>query len=239
MKKYFLLVIIFLLFTCGCSKRDSNELIMVTEAGFAPYEYYEGGKIVGVDIDIANEIANYMNKKLVVKDIDFDSIINELNSEKADFGAAGMSITEERKKEVDFSVEYVTSNQVVIVRNNSNITMNDLDNKRIAVQLGSVADNYVNEHYKNAIIVEQKKYLSMVEALKANKVDVIVMDNLPAKEILKENNELKMLDGYLFSDSYGIAVKKGNTELLNNINTVLERLMNEGKIEEYVINHSK
>ena len=239
MKKYFLFVMIFLLFICGCSKRDSDELIMVTEAGFAPYEYYDGGKIVGVDIDIANEIANYMNKKLVVKDIDFDSIINELNSEKADFGAAGMSITEERKKEVDFSVEYVTSNQVVIVRNNSNITMNDLDNKRIAVQLGSVADSYVNEHYKNADIIEQKKYLSMVEALKANKVDVIVMDNLPAKEILKENTELKMLDGYLFSDSYGIAVKKGNTELLNNINTVLERLMNEGKIEEYVINHSK
>lgn len=238
MKKYFLLVLLIICF-CGCSKRNSDELIMVTEAGFAPYEYYDGGKIVGVDIDIANEIANYMNKKLVVKDIDFDSIINELNSGKADFGAAGMSITEERKKEVDFSVEYVTSNQVVIVRNNSNITMNDLDNKRIAVQLGSVADNYVNEHYKNAIIVEQKKYLSMVEALKANKVDVIVMDNLPAKEILKENTELKMLDGYLFSDSYGIAVKKGNTELLNNINTVLERLMNEGKIEEYVINHSK
>lgn len=238
MKKYFLLVLLIICF-CGCSNRNNDELIMVTEAGFAPYEYYKGGKIVGVDIDIANEIANYMNKKLVVKDIDFDSIINELNSGKADFGAAGMSITEERKKEVDFSVEYVTSNQVVIVRNNSNITMNDLDNKRIAVQLGSVADNYVNEHYKNAIIVEQKKYLSMVEALKANKVDIIVMDNLPAKEILKENNELKMLDGYLFSDSYGIAVKKGNTELLNNINTVLERLMNEGKIEEYVINHSK
>ena len=198
MKKYFLLVLLIVSF-CGCSKRNSDELIMVTEAGFAPYEYYEGGEIVGVDIDIANEIANYMGKELVVKDIDFDSIINELNSGKADFGAAGMSITEERKKEVDFSVEYVTSNQVVIVRNNSNITMNDLDNKRIAVQLGSVADNYVNEHYKNAIIVEQKKYLSMVEALKANKVDVIVMDNLPAKEILKENSGLKMLDGYLFS----------------------------------------
>lgn len=239
MKKYFLLVVIFLFCVCGCSKRNDNELIMVTEAGFAPYEYYEGGEIVGVDIDIANEIANYMNKKLVVKDIDFDSIINELNSGKADFGAAGMSITEERKKEVDFSVEYVVSNQVVIVRENSNITMNDIDGKRIAVQLGSVADSYVNNNYKKANIIEQKKYLSMVEALKANKVDLIVMDNLPAKEILKENSGLKMLDGYLFSDSYGIAVKKGNTELLNNINTVLERLMNEGKIEEYVINHSK
>ena len=117
--------------------------------------------------------------------------------------------------------------------------MSDLDGKRIAVQLGSVADSYVNENYKNANIIEQKKYLSMVEALKANKVDLIIMDNLPAREIIKENSGLKMLEGYLFSDSYGIAVKKGNTELLNDINTVLERLMNEGKIEQYVINHSK
>lgn len=237
MKKYILLIGIFLL--CACSKRSSDELVMVTEAGFAPYEYYESGEIVGVDIDIANEIANYMGKKLVVRDIDFDSIINEINSGKADFGAAGMSITEERKKQVDFSIEYVVSNQVVIVRENSNIKMSDLDGKRIAVQLGSVADSYVNENYKKASIIEQKKYLSMVEALKANKVDVIIMDNLPAREILKENSGLKMLDGYLFSDSYGIAVKKGNTELLNDINTVLERLMNEGKIEQYVINHSK
>lgn len=237
MKKYILLIGIFLL--CACSKRSSDELVMVTEAGFAPYEYYESGEIVGVDIDIANEIANYMNKKLVVRDIDFDSIINEINSGKADFGAAGMSITEERKKQVDFSIEYVVSNQVVIVRENSNIKMSDLDGKRIAVQLGSVADSYVNENYKNANIIEQKKYLSMVEALKANKVDLIIMDNLPAREIIKENSGLKMLDGYLFSDSYGIAVKKGNTELLNDINTVLERLMNEGKIEQYVINHSK
>ena len=237
MKKYILLIGIFLL--CACSKRSSDELVMVTEAGFAPYEYYESGEIVGVDIDIANEIANYMGKKLVVRDIDFDSIINEINSGKADFGAAGMSITEERKKQVDFSIEYVVSNQVVIVRENSNIKMSDLDGKRIAVQLGSVADSYVNENYKKANIIEQKKYLSMVEALKANKVDLIIMDNLPAREIIKENSGLKMLDGYLFSDSYGIAVKKGNTELLNDINTVLERLMNEGKIEQYVINHSK
>ena len=79
----------------------------------------------------------------------------------------------------------------------------------------------------------------MVEDLKAKKVDLIIMDNLPAMEIVKENSGLKILDGYLFSDSYGIAVKKGNTELLNDINTVLRRLMDEGKIEKYIINHSK
>lgn len=231
----------FLLFFCfiitGCS-RNENEIVMVTEAGFAPYEYYENGEIVGVDIDIAKEIAKYFDKELVVRDIDFDSIINELNSGKADFAIAGMSITPEREEEVDFSIEYVVSNQVVVVKKNSNIKLDDIGNKKIAVQLGSVADIYVNKNYKNATVIQQKKYLSMVEDLKTNKVDLIIMDNLPAKKIISENDNLKILDGYLFSDSYGIAVKSGNDELLKGINEVLEKLISENKIEEYVINHS-
>ncbi len=238
MRKWLIGIILGLVFLTGCS-RNENQLILVTEAGFAPYEYYENGKIVGVDIDIANEIANYIGKELVVKDIAFDSIINELNSGKADFAAAGMSITPERLQEVDFSIEYITSNQVVMVRKDSNITMNEIDGKKIAVQLGSVADSYATKNYKNSKIVRQKKYLTMVEDLKASKVDLIIMDNLPAQEIIKTNDGLKLLPGYLFSDSYGIAVKKGNTDLLNSINTVLEKLQNEGKIEEYIINHSK
>lgn len=234
--KYFFVFITFI-FLIGCG-RNENELIMVTEAGFAPYEYYESGEIVGVDIDIAREIASHMGKELIVKDIDFDSIINELNSGKADFAAAGMSITPERLKEVDFSIEYVVSNQVVVVKKNSKITIDDIDNKRIAVQLGSVADTYVTKNYKKATLIQQKKYLSMIEDLKANKVDLVIMDNLPAQKIVMENDNLKILDGYLFSDSYGIAVKKGNEGLLKEINTVLQKLITEGKIEQYVINHS-
>lgn len=237
MKKLFLIVCCLLALT-GCQK-NKNEIVMVTEAGFAPYEYYESGKIVGVDIDIANEIATHLGKKLVIKDIAFDSIINELNSGKADFAAAGMSITEERLEEVDFSLEYVVSNQIVITRKGSKINLNNLDGLKLAVQLGSVADTYATKNYKKSTITQQKKYLSMVEDLKSGKVDAIIMDNLPAKEIIKANDNLQILDGYLFSDSYGIAVKKGNTELLNSINQVLEKLMKEKKIEQYVINHSK
>ena len=213
---------------------------MVTEAGFAPYEYYENDEIVGVDIEIAKEIANYMGKKLVVKDVYFDSIINELNSGKADMALAGMSITEERLEEVDFSYEYIKSRQVVIVRDGSNINdIKDIYNKKVAVQLGSVADQYFSDKYPNTSLVRQKKYLSMVEDLKANKVDLIVMDELPAKEIVRVNNGLKIIDGYVFEDSYGIAVKKGNSELLKAINVVLERLISEGKIDEYVLRFTR
>lgn len=236
--KKILLLLIPLLFITGCGK-DDDTLVMVTEAGFAPYEYYENGEIVGVDIEIANEIANALGKKLEIKDIAFDSIVNELKSGKADFAAAGMSITPERLKEVDFSIEYTTSRQVVIVKKDSSITsVNDIYDKKVAVQLGSVADLYFSEDYPNTELVRQKKYLSMAEDLKAYKLDLIVMDELPAKQIVTNNPELKILNGYVFEDTYGIAVKKGNTELVKKINEVLTRLMNENKIEEYIIKHS-
>lgn len=241
MKKLFKLFIIcsisFLLF--GCNK-DDNKLVMVTEAGFAPYEYRDSSGIVGVDVDIAREIAAAMGKELEIKDVAFDSLINELNSGKADFAAAGMSITEERKKEVDFSIEYVSSKQVVVVRKDYNKikSVNDLNGKTISVQLGSVADTYVTKNFKNSKIVRQKKFLSAAEDVKAKKSECIIMDELPAKELVKNNSELTILKIELFTDKYAIAVKKGNTELLNKINEVLEKLIEEGKIEEFVINHS-
>lgn len=241
MRKLFKLFIIFgvsfLLF--GCNKND-DKLVMVTEAGFAPYEYHDSNGIVGVDVDIAREIAAAMGKELEIKDVAFDSLINELNSGKADFAAAGMSISEERKKEVDFSIEYVSSKQVIVVRKDYNKikSVNDLNGKTISVQLGSVADSYVSKNYKNSKIIRQKKFLSAAEDVKAKKADCIVMDELPAKELVKNNIELTILSIELFTDKYAIAVKKGNTELLNKINEVLEKLIEEGKIEEFVINHS-
>ena len=241
LKKYIGICLIFILtlILSGCGK-NKNEIIMVTEAGFAPYEYYENGEIVGVDVAIAEEIAKELGKKLVVKNIDFDSIVSELKSGKADFAAAGMSITEGRKKQVDFTIEYVTSNQVVVVKKDSSLTdITQLDGKRIAVQLGTVGDSYVTENYKNSEINRQKKFLVAAEAVKNNKADCIVMDQIPAQQLVSQNPELKILDGILFKDSYGMAVKKGNTELLDTMNTVLQRLIDEGKIEEYIIEYSK
>lgn len=238
MKKCLLFLVMVLLLT-GCGKND-NDLVMVTEAGFPPYEFYENGKVVGVDIEIANEIAKELNKNLVIKDIAFDSIINELKSGKADFAAAGMSITEDRLKEVDFTIEYIVSEQVVVVRNDSQINnIDDIKDKTISVQLGTVADQYVTKNYKEAKINRLKKFLVAAEDVKNNKSDCIVMDKLPALELVKKNPELKILDGTLFEDKYGMAVKKGNKELLDQINKVLERLISEGKIEEYTVKFSE
>lgn len=234
------LIIFIMILMCGCTKKNENQLVMVTEAGFAPYEYYENGEVVGVDVDIAKEIAKYLGKKLVVKDIAFDSIINEVKTGKADFGAAGISYSDDRAKNVDFSINYAVSKQVVIVNNNSSITnVNGISNKKIAVQLGSIADTFVTEKYKSANVVRQKKYLAAIEDLKTGKVDCVVMDELPAKEIVSKNEGIKILDGSLTNDSYGMVVKKGNTELLDAINMVLQNLKDEGKIDEFIIKHTE
>lgn len=240
MKRVLFCCFICLFLVSGCSFKDDNKLILVTEAGFAPYEFYQNGEIVGVDIDIAKEIAKELGKELVVKDVSFDFLINEVKSGKADFAAAGISITDERKKQVDFTDEYTVSNQVVVVKKDSSITsFDEISNKKIAVQLGTVADLYVSDNYPDATLVQHKKYLSAVEDVKADKVDCLIMDELPAKEIVKANSELKIMDGVLFQDRYGMIVKKGNDKLRKQINKVLKRLIDDGTIENLVLKYSE
>ena len=191
-------------------------------------------------MEIAKEIASKMNKKLVIKDVAFDSIINEVKSGKADIGAAGISYTEERSKQVDFSKDYFTSKIVVIIKSGDDETnFKDLNNKNIAVQLGSTADTFVTNNYKNANITRQKKYLSAIEDLKNNKVDCVVMDELPAKQILNKNTNLKLLNNILSSENYGMLVKKNNKELMDIVNEVIEDLKNSGKIDEYVLKYTE
>jgi len=139
---------------------------------------------------------------------------------------------------VDFSLDYVNSRQIVIVKKNNGInSIDDIGSAKIAVQLGSVADMYVSEKYNKKNIFRHKKYLAAIQDVIDNKADCVVMDELPALQILKDNNELKILDDALVVDNYGIIVNKGNEELLSVINKVITRLKSEGKIEEYILKH--
>ena len=219
----------------GTSK---EKIIMVTEAGFAPYEFYKNNEIVGVDIEIAKKIAEKLGKELEIKDTDFDSIINEVKTGKADFAAAGLSITEERLEEVDFSVEYAVSKQVILVKKDSSISkLEDFNGKKVAVQLGTVADLVLSDEYPEVEVIQHKKYLLAVEDLLANKVDAIVLDSLPAQEIVKQNSGLKILEEELLTDKYGIAVQKENKELLDIINQVLKEMMDNGDIEDFTMKY--
>ena len=235
MKKIIIILLSLLLLT-SCNNEEKEKLILVTEAGFAPYEYYSNGEIVGVDIDIAREIAKYLDKELVIKDVAFDSIISEVKTEKSDLGAAGISYTEERAQEVDFTINYSESRQIVIVKKDSNYySILDLLNKKIAVQLGSVADSYLTEGYPDVSIVREKKFLAAIQDLKDNKVDAVVMDELPATKLIDDT--MRVLETELVTDSYGMIVRKGNTELLDACNKVIEELKESGKIDDYLLYH--
>ena len=232
-KKTILLIIIIIL--TGCTNRH-NKLVLVTEASFAPYEYYSNGKIVGVDIAIGEDIAKYLGKELKVKDVSFDSIISEIKSGKSDIGAAGISYTEERAKQINFTINYAESKQVIIVKQNSKIKEpKDLKNIKVAVQLGSVADSYLEENYPKVKIIREKKFLAAIQDLKDNKVEAVVMDELPAKKYL--TNDLKILEKEVTTDYYGMVINKNNKELLEAANKVINKLKQEGKIDEYIIYH--
>lgn len=235
MKKRLWLLFVLLLLLSGCSSKR-EKLILATEASFAPYEYYNNGKIVGVDIDIAREIANRMGMDLEIKDIAFDSILNEIKTEKSDLGAAGISYTEERSKEVDFTINYMDSRQVLIVKKDSNIkSINDLNGYKVAVQLGTVADDYITNNYSNITIVREKKFLAAIRDLVDNKVSGVIMDEVPARELI--NDKLIILDEAVVTDHYGIIVKKGNNKLLKVANEVIMELKNNGRIDEIMLQH--
>ena len=226
----------------GCKKEESDTLIVGTEAGFAPYEYMEGDKVVGIDMDIAQAIADAMGKKLEIKNMDFDGALLAVQNGTVDFVAAGVSVNEERKKVMDFSTEYVDSTEVVVVNTATPavaaVSDDDLADKVIGVQQGNIADFYVESNIAAKEIKRYTKFAQAAEDLKNAKIDCIVMDKYPAEELVTANPELSILDGALFEDKYAIAVKKGNKELLDEINKVIQDLKDSGKMEEITKNHT-
>ncbi len=215
-----------------------STVTMATEATFPPYEYMSGTDVVGVDVDIANEIAKAMGAELVIEEMPFDSVIAAVNTGKVDFAASGLSITEERQQQVDFSIEYATSKQVIMTKADSGIEGDaDLDGKTAGVQMGTVADLALTDDYPGVTVERYNKYTDAVNDLINGRLDAIVLDSLPAEELKTMGDDLIICENELFTDVYAIAVQKGNTELLDTINTVLQQLIDEGKIEEFTQNH--
>ena len=238
--------------------KESGKIIMYTDAAFPPFEYKEGQTVKGVDIEIGLEIAKALGVELDVQDVKFDSIVSSVQSGKAAFGAAGITITDERKEAVDFSIEYYTSVQYIICPEDADYSsMADLAGKTIGVQLGTTGDFLVSDSIKGtddeetgehtAGVIEGtgaecKQYANGIEAaqdMMNGRLDAVVLDKLPAESIVNNNSGLKCVEvSDAEPESYGICVAKGNTELLDIINEVLENLIAEGKIESYVVAHS-
>lgn len=212
--------------TEAAKEAAGGKLVMATNAEFPPYEYHDGDAIVGIDAEIAKAIADELGMELEIEDIAFDSIIPEIVSGKADMGLAGMTVTEDRMQSVDFSDTYAKASQKIIVTEDSEIASpDDLKGVIVGVQLGTTGDIYVSDLEADGTTVERySKGFEAVQALSQGKIDAVVIDGEPAKTFVAETEGLKILEESFTDEEYAIAVKKGNTELLEKINGALKTL---------------
>ncbi len=228
------------------TEEAGGKLIVGTEAGFAPYEYLKGNEVVGVDMDIAKAIADEYGMELEIQNMTFDGALIAVQQGKVDMVAAGVSVDPERQKVMDFSDNYVDSTEVIVVnaatKAVTSVDAASLEGKKIGVQQGNIADLWVSntENIADAEIVRYTTFTQAASDLQNDKIDCIVMDEVPAQEMVATSDgKLEIVEGDpLFVDQYAIAVQKGNTELLEKINAVLEKLKADGSIDKFIANHS-
>ncbi len=210
-------------------------LTMATNAYFPPYEYYEGDAIVGIDAEIAAAVAEKLGLELKIEDMEFDSIITAVTAGKADMGLAGMTVTEERKQNVNFSDSYATGIQAVVVPEDSDIaTVDDLTGKKIGVQLGTTGDIYCSGDYGEENVEKFNKGNDAIMALVTGKVDAVVIDNEPAKSYVAANEGLKILETEYAVEDYAACIAKENTALLDAVNAALAELKADGTLDQIV-----
>ena len=225
---------------CGGSGGDDNQLIMATNANFPPYEYHEGGEIVGIDVEIAQAIAEKLDKELKIEDMEFGAIIDAVASGKADMGVAGMTVREDRLENANFSDPYTTATQVIIVQEGSDITEADhLADKSVGVQENTTGDSIVSDDYPDADVQRYKIGADAVQALVQGKVDAVVIDNEPAKVFVSQNEGLAILESPYAVEEYAIAIAKDNDELLEQVNTVIGELKEDGTLQQIIDKYIK
>lgn len=215
----------------------SNGFInFATNAEFEPFEYKDGDKIVGIDVDIAKIIAQKLGVELRVNDVSFDAVTLELTSRKCDFAVAAMSYSQDKAMAVDFSEPYYFAKQVVIVPNKSSIkSPEELKNKVIGVHLGCSGDIYCTENFKDATIERYNRGSDALQDLINGRLDAVVIDDIPAQKLVRlANHKVKLFDDILFEESYRVAVPKGSTELLEAINQIILELKNTNEVDKMV-----
>lgn len=207
-------------------------LTMGTNAAFPPYEYYEGDNIVGIDAEISQAIAEKLGLTLEIVDMDFTSLVSAVQSGKIDISAAGMTVTEDRLQNVDFTDSYSTGVQVVIVAEDSDIaSVDDLAGKLIGVQDATTGHIYCSADFGEENVIAYNNGAMAVQALKDGKVDCVVIDQEPAKNFVTVNEGLKILDTEYITEDYAIAVAKDNTALKDAINAAMAELKEDGTIQ--------
>ncbi len=219
---------------------QDGKLIMSTNAAFPPYEMTtdEGG-FAGIDVEIATAIAQKLGLELEILDMDFEAALLAVNEGKSDIVMAGVTVNEERKLVMDFSNSYATGVQVVIVKEGSDVTMDNLGEKMIGTQRGTTGYIYAsdtpdNGGYGEDHVSAYDNGATAIKALQNGQVDCVIIDSAPAAEFVKANPGLTILEGEWVTENYAIGCNKGNTALVNAINEALDALTKDGTVQKIV-----
>lgn len=251
------IIVTFTLFGCSGAKeekvsaqvskldklKEKGKIVIGTSADYPPYEFHKSvdGKdtIVGFDIEIAKEIAKDLGVELEIKDMKFDGLLAALETGNIDFVAAGMTPTEDRKKNVDFSKIYYTAVQCVVIRSEDGASiksLEDLKGKKVGVQKGAVQEQLAKEQLTSSEIKPLGKVSDLILSLNTKKVDAVIVELPVAKSYVLQNSSLELSKIELKTEEEGsaIAVKKGNEDLVNSINTTIDKLINDKAIDKFV-----
>jgi len=243
MKKLILVVFVGILglFTMACGQKDKEKVYTIgLSADFKPFEYREGDKIVGFDIDLADLISKETGLKFEIKDMAFNGLLAALQSKRIDIILSGMSVTEERKQAVNFSKAYFDVAQVIIVKENNNTIKNEetLKGKRIGVQLGTTSDTLAQEIDG----IDLKQYDSAYGAildLNTDKIDAVILDAQQAMNFVKANAGIKVVEEELQREQYAMAFHKESTELLGKVNKALDKILVSNEYQELMKKYIK
>ena len=229
----------------GCAAEENltiekGKLIMSTNAAFPPYEMTDdNGNYVGIDVEVAEAIAKELGLELVIDNMGFNAALEAAQNGKSDMVMAGVTVNEDRLAVMDFSDSYATGVQVVIIKEGSDVTMDNLDSKKIGTQLGTTgyiyaSDTPENGGYGEENVIGYDNGITAVQALVNGQVDCVIIDNAPAQEFVKLNPGLTILDGTWVEENYAIGFKKGNTELRDAVNEALKKLIENGTVQTIV-----
>ena len=248
MKKYIALILALVMAVCvlaGCGAEkgmtlEKGKLIMATNAAFPPYEMTDdNGNFIGIDVEVAQAIADKLGLELQIDNMEFTAALEAAQQGKADMVMAGVTVNEDRLAVMDFSDSYATGIQVVIVKEGSDVTMDNLGEMMIGTQLGTTgyiyaSDTPENGGYGEDHVIGYDNGITAVQALMNDQIDAVIIDNAPAQAFVEANPGLTLLDGEWALENYAIGFTKGNTELVEAVNEALAELIADGTVQAIV-----